>query len=258
MTQLATALERRIELSAVRNFRDLGGYETSDGARVRWRTVFRSSTLSEATPEDVERLLDLNVGLVLDLRSEQEIALNGISPLHEHGVEHRHVPYRRRLRTAGQGVTGSFMRDHAGRSLDYLRGIEDALPAIRGVFVAIAEAEPGQAVAFNCEGGRDRTGVTATLLLRVLGVPDETIVEDYALTREYLTHWRDVTDEELAALSAEQGVAITRNMLETRPDTMEALLGGIDAYYGCTRELLAVGGIDEALIGRLRERLLER
>ena len=258
MTQLATARERRIELSAVRNFRDLGGYETSDGARVRWRTVFRSSTLSEATPEDVERLLDLNLGLVLDLRSEQEIALNGISPLHEHGVEHRHVPYRRHLRTAGQGVTGSFMRDHAGRSLDYLRGIEDALPAIRGVFVAIAEAEPGQAVAFNCEGGRDRTGVTAALLLRVLGVPDETIVEDYALTREYLTHWRDVTDEELAALSAEQGVAITRNMLETRPDTMEALLGGIDAYYGCTRELLAVGGIDEALIGRLRERLLER
>ena len=216
MTQVATALERRIELSAVRNFRDLGGYDTSDGASVRWRTVFRSSTLSEATPEDVERLLDLNVGLVLDLRSEQEIALNGISPLHEQGVEHRHVPYRRRLRTAGQGVTGSFMRDHAGRSLDYLRGIEDALPAIRGVFVAIAEAEPGQAVAFNGEGGRDRTGVTAALLLRVLGVPDETIVEDYALTREYLTHWRDVTDEELAALSAEQGAEITRNMLETR------------------------------------------
>ena len=258
MTQLATALERRIELSAVRNFRDLGGYETSDGASVRWRTVFRSSTLSEATPEDVERLLDLNVGLVLDLRSEQEIALNGISPLHEQGVEHRHVPYRRRLRTAGQGVTGSFMRDHAGRGLDYLRGIEDALPAIRGVFVAIAEAEPGQAVAFDCEGGRDRTGVTAALLLRVLGVPDETIVEDYALTRESLTHWRDITDEELAAPSAEQGVGITRHMLETRPDTLEALLGGIDAYYGCTRELLVVGGIDEALIGRLRERLLER
>ena len=44
----------------------------------------------------------------------------------------------------------------------------------------------------------------------------------------------------------------------TRPDTIEALPGGIDAYYGCTRELLAVGGIDDALIGRLRERLLER
>ena len=257
MTQLATTLERRIELSAVQNFRDLGGYETSDGASVRWRTVFRSSTLSEATPEDVERLLGLNVGLVLDLRSEQEIARNGISPLHEHGVEHRHVPCRRRLRTAGQGVTGSFMRHHAGRGLDYLRGIEDALPAIRGVFVAIAEAEPGQAVAFNCEGGRDRTGVTAALLLRVLGVPDETIVEDYALTREYLTRWREISDEELAALGAEQGVEIKRDMLATRPDTMEALLGGIDAYYGCMDELLAEGGIDAALIARLRERLLE-
>ena len=258
MTQLATALERRIPLDAIRNFRDLGGYETRDGASVRWRTVFRTSTLAEATPGDVERLLDLNLGLVLDLRSEEEIASNGISPLHRHGVEHRHAPYRRHLRRDGEGVTGAFLRDHAGRGLDYLRGIEDALPAIRSVFVAIAEAEPGQAVVFNCEGGRDRTGVTAGLLLRTLGVPDETIVEDYALTMEYITGWRDITDPELAEMSAKRGFEITRDMLETRPETMDALLRGIDEYYGCTAELLAVGCIDEALTERLRERLLER
>ena len=257
MVQLATTLERRILLSGVRNFRDLGGYVTRDGSTVRWRTVFRTSTLSDATPLDIERLLDLNVGLVLDLRSAEEIERNGISPLHDHGVEHRHAPYRRHLRRTGEGVTGAFLRDHAGRGLDYLRGIEDALPAIRAVFVAIAEAQPGRAVAFNCEGGRDRTGVTAGLLLRALGVPDETIVADYTLTREYITGWRDITDEELAARSASQGFEITRDMLETRPETMEAFLRGIDEYYGCTAEMLAVGGIDEALIERLRERLIE-
>ncbi|MCY4454704.1 MAG: tyrosine-protein phosphatase, partial [Chloroflexi bacterium] len=71
MVQLATTLERRILLSGVRNFRDLGGYVTRDGSTVRWRTVFRTSTLSDATPLDIERLLDLNVGLVLDLRSAE-------------------------------------------------------------------------------------------------------------------------------------------------------------------------------------------
>ena len=163
MTQLATTLERRIELSAVRNFRDLGGYETSDGASVRRRTVFRSSTLSEATPEDVERMLDLNVGLVLDLRSEQEIARNGISPLHD-TASHRHVPYRRHLRTAGQGVTGSFMRDHAGRGLDYLRGIEDALPDPRSP--RRSRAGPSRSTARAAGTAR----ASRRLLLRVLGV----------------------------------------------------------------------------------------
>ena len=59
-------------------------------------------------------------------------------------------------------------------------------------------------------------------------------------------------------MSAKRGFEITRDMLETRPETMDALLRGIDEYYGCTAELLAVGCIDEALTERLRERLLER
>lgn len=246
MTTPATNIERRIELERVQNFRDLGGYETSDGARVRWRTVFRSSSLSEATPGDVQRLRDLGLSLVLDLRSDEELERTGISALHDHGVEHRHVPYGR--------VT---MRERAGPGLDYLRGIEGAVPAIGTVFGAIAEAAEGQAVAFNCEGGKDRTGVTSALLLRALGVPDETIVGDYALTREYLTLWRDLSDEALAKRGEQYGTELTREMLDAAPETMQSLLSGIDERYGSTEALLALGGVDEPLIARLRERLLE-
>ena len=149
MTPPPTNFERRLPFERVRNFRDLGGYETAEGRRVRWRTVFRSSSLSETTPADVQRLLDLDLALVLDLRTAEELERTGVSALHEHGVEHRHVPYGR--------VT---MRAHDGPGLDYLRGIEGAVAAIGKVFAAIAEAGEGQAVAFNCEGGKDRTGVT--------------------------------------------------------------------------------------------------
>ncbi len=246
MTDPMEAFERRIELERVRNFRDLGGYETREGRRVRWRTVFRSSTLSEATPADVRRLLDLDLALVLDLRTDEELERHGVSALHEHGVEHRHVPYGR--------VT---MRDLTGPGLDYLRGIEQAVPAIGKVFAAIAEADESRTVAFNCEGGKDRTGVTAALLLRLLGVPDETIVEDYALTREYLTLWRDLSDEQIAERGERWGAELTREMLDATPDTMRSLLRGIDERYGSTEALLALGGVDEPLIARLRERLLE-
>ena len=254
MTTPATTLERRIELERVQNFRDLGGYETSDGARVRWRTVFRSSSLSEATPGDVQRLRDLGLSLVLDLRSDEELERTGISALHDHGVEHRHVPYRRNLRTSAERLA---MRSRTGPDLDYLSGIEDSIPAIGRVFAAIADAGEGLAVAFNCEGGKDRTGVTAALLLRTLGVPDETIVEDYVLTREYLTMWRDLSDEELEERGRQWDIELTRAMLDAAPRTMESLLRGIDARYGSTAPLLALGGVDEPLIARLRERLLE-
>ena len=255
MTNPAAAHERRIEFERVRNFRDLGGYETDDGARLRWRTVYRSSTLCEATPADVQRLLDLDLALVLDLRSDDELKRTGISPLHEHGVEHRHVPYRRTLEPSAERLA---MRDRSGTGLDYLQGIEACMPAVGEVFAAIAELEEGPAIAFNCEGGKDRTGVTAALLLRVLGVPDETIVADYVLTREYLTMWRDLSDEQIAARGERWGLELTRAMLDSTPDTMEALLRGIDERFGSTAALLAHGGVDSTLIERLRERLLAR
>ena len=208
MTNPTGAYERRIKLDGVRNFRDLGGYETHDGARLRWRTVYRSSTLSEATPADVQRLLDLDLTLVLDLRSDDEIERSGISPLHEHGVEHRHVPYRRRLEPSAERLA---MRDRSGTGLDYLQGIEACMPAVGEVFAAIAELEEGPAIAFNCEGGKDRTGVTAALLLRVLGVPDETIVEDYVLTREYLTRFRGRSRPHSAAGSPARAIRTQRS-----------------------------------------------
>ena len=254
MTTPTAIFERRIALEGVSNFRDLGGYETRDGARVRWRTVFRSSTLCEATAGDVRRLLDLDLALVLDLRSDDELERTGISTLHEHGVEHRHVPYRRNLRSSADRLA---MRSRSGPDLDYLAGIEDSLPAIGRIFAAIAETPEGRTVAFNCEGGKDRTGVTAALLLRALGVPDETIVEDYVLTREYLTMWRDLSDKDLEERGRQWNFELTRAMLDAAPHTMESLLTGIDARYGSTGPLLALGGVDEALIGRLRERLLE-
>ena len=254
MTNLATTFERRIPLEGVRNFRDLGGYETTEGARVRWRTVYRSSTLCDATPGDVQRLLDLDLALVLDLRSDDELERTGVSPLHEHGVEHRHVPYRRSLRTSTERLA---MRSRTGPDLDYLPGIEDSMPAVGEIFAAIAEAGESEAVAFNCEGGTDRTGVTAALLLRALGVPDETIVADYALTREHLTLWRDLSDEQIAERGKRWGTELTREMLDAAPETMRALLRGIDERHGSTAALLALGGVDEPLIARLRERLLE-
>lgn len=68
------SLSRQIEFESIFNFRDLGGYPTSDGNAVTWRRLFRSGQLHEMTKGDFKRLRE-HIGLasVIDLRSTFEI-----------------------------------------------------------------------------------------------------------------------------------------------------------------------------------------
>jgi len=106
MTDSETVLERRIPLAGAANFRDLGGYPTQDGRRVRWRRLFRSDRLAELSPADVDVLRELGITTVFDLRTADELDRHGTSPLYEHGVIHRHVPFVEKVgNTAGAEAT---------------------------------------------------------------------------------------------------------------------------------------------------------
>jgi protein-tyrosine phosphatase len=62
-------MDRHVPLSGQPNFRDLGGYETADGRRVKWGRVYRSGELSQLSEDDVAKLGDLGIKTVVDLRS---------------------------------------------------------------------------------------------------------------------------------------------------------------------------------------------
>src|SRR6266403_2222364 len=63
---------RRLPLEGAKNFRDLGGYRTSDGRYVRWGLVYRSNYLANLTAKDAEYLHNLGIRLVCDFRAEGE------------------------------------------------------------------------------------------------------------------------------------------------------------------------------------------
>ncbi|MFY9513573.1 MAG: tyrosine-protein phosphatase, partial [Rubrivivax sp.] len=52
---------RVLPLQGATNFRDLGGYATRDGRRLRWRRVFRSDHLGGLTAADRETLAALGL-----------------------------------------------------------------------------------------------------------------------------------------------------------------------------------------------------
>ena len=63
---------RRLSLQGTPNFRDLGGYATADGRRVKWGYLYRSGQLSDLQQEDQLVLSGLQLDLVCDFRREEE------------------------------------------------------------------------------------------------------------------------------------------------------------------------------------------
>jgi len=253
MTTLSQQYERRIALEGAMNFRDLGDYPTQDGRHVRWRTLFRSDRLVGLTAPDIEALRAVGITTVFDLRTAAELTRHGTSPLYDHGVIHRHVPFVTEVgNTASEPEEATGATPNERRAALYIDLIERAHPAIGEIFAALAEPRHYPAV-FHCAAGKDRTGMTAALILHTLGVPDEVIAQDYALTTQYLT-W---TDEQIEAMSKEYNIAITRENLGAAPETILTLLATIEARYGSVAAFLAGCSVSAAQIAALRDNLLE-
>ena len=65
--------DQLVPLAGAMNFRDLGGYRTTDGRTVRWGCVNRSDALDQLTDSDIEVLAGLGLRLVCDLRNDREV-----------------------------------------------------------------------------------------------------------------------------------------------------------------------------------------
>jgi protein-tyrosine phosphatase len=242
-------VERQIALEGCRNFRDLGGYPAAGGRRVRWRRLFRSDALQRLAAADVRRLRDeLGLGLVVDLRSSAELAAEGRGPLQDAGIPFHHVPlYDGETRARSDAPPAIDLADR------YFLLAEIARERIAQV-VALLAASPAPAV-YHCAAGKDRTGVVSAVLLGALGVADELIVADYALSQRHL---EEIVDRLLASPGYREMLEVLPpDTLHAEPETMERLLARVRERYGSMRGYLLAGGVGEPVLDRLAETLLE-
>jgi protein-tyrosine phosphatase len=259
---------RHLPLEGTPNFRDLGGYETTDGHFVRWGLIYRSGVLSNLTPADFTYLDQLGVRVVCDFRTPQENATAPEIWVPGSNVEHVSLPI------------GGSNNKNATSSMDTLLAgnptseqLKDRMtktyggfaftnaPEFAKVFVQLEQEH--LPLLYHCAAGKDRTGVFSALLLLTLGVPEKTVLADYELTDKYL---RDAMSPEasqkmlasnpsLAHLTPEQ-----RNvMMAADPDYLRSTLRQIEEKYGSfdnyRRSALGVSDRDAE---NLRSRLLEK
>ena len=260
-------MERLVPLEGGRNFRDLGGYRTGDGRRIRWRVLFRSGVLSYLTAEDWRHLSGLGVRTVCDLRAPHERAREPVQPrprdVHwdEWDYDPRDVSLRSHL-TAHTALTAETARSSMTALYRQLPG--RFATQFAGLFQRLAAGDTP--LIFNCSAGKDRTGVASALVLSSLGVTRDDVLADYELTneavdleRELFTHPRStvgVGDEHdhLTRLAPDVRVPL----LAAHAEYLDAAYDQIDADYGSVagfvRDCL---GVSDTELSGLRDRLLE-
>lgn len=229
--------KRRLSFSGTKNFRDLGGYQTSDGKLVRWGALYRSGSLHKLTDTDLKRLSDLALEWVVDFRSPREKER-----------EPDRLPAHWAARLVEIPILDSSTRIYQSSREEIVRIIKDIDPfqsltttnrelatcftAEMRKFIDVILSSNGRPVLFHCTAGKDRTGFAAAILLRILGVPQEVVMQDYLLTNKYFYgahRWHLLL---LRLWKGRQIAEVASGMMRADPSYLGAAFQTIDQNHG--------------------------
>lgn len=267
-----------IILQGAPNARDLGGIETSDGRVLRKNRLIRSGMLSRLTEADVQYLKNAGLNTVVDFRTSAERiekpdrVIEGVNyiicPMMEGKTEgitrdkpetedeeaERTVAMARRLMSSGDGDGIVQMRS----LYPILVTMEHSVRHYRRFFEILLEHEKG-ALLYHCTMGKDRVGVATALILSALGVPRETIVADYMITKErcapgtkiLIENCRKYTDNEKELEFIAWLDTVREDFIGAAFDAIYEEHGGMDSFL---RNEMAM---DDAKLERLKNLYLE-
>ncbi|WP_010096607.1 tyrosine-protein phosphatase [Ornithinibacillus scapharcae] len=254
-------LSREVKMEGSFNFRDLGGYETTDGKRVKNGMLFRSGNLSRITETDKNRLREMGIKNICDLRDNDEVNKHP-DPILE-GVTWNHIPLIKDEEVVRQpGDLNQFetklMNSKPGEMLLSLnREMISNTLEFRRIFQLLID-NPTEPMLFHCMAGKDRTGVVAALLLSLLRVPREVIEEDYLYTNNLLEEIERGFTAIGYILPSHIDREVVKAIYEARIDYIRAFFDEIEKKFGDVDIYLSQGiGLSEEEITLLRNHLLE-
>lgn len=254
-----------LELEEGINFRELGGYLTEDGRKIKWHKLLRSGSMAQLTKNDVDYLDQYGVRYIVDLRSSEESSYSPDKyPDKAQYFQDTVYPFSfslfKNLGIINNMRLGASNMDFGRQT--YLQMLLDphAQAAYRKMFNVLLENDKeGESVVFHCTAGKDRTGVAAFLILSALGVSEKQIVEDYLYTNLFFDNYSSETIND--ALESESQTEIAQRLnsktaviaetIEVLPKAYRVVSGSVEKFL---EEKL---GMTKAKIERLQELYLE-
>lgn len=252
--------ERRImKLEGGVNFRDIGGYRTEDGHRVRWGKVYRSGLLSGLTPRDLDVIEGLNIRLICDLRSAQEVCS---SPELVLDLPYEHIPIEAEDSALGRLYALFFDRQRLTNVLvqAYTETMIEKNPHAFGIIFRHLADPDHLPILIRCTAGKDRTGIVIAILLLVLGVPEDTVLADYSLSNYYYEDFKIFAQQAMGLVSSFGLIGdALQPLLLADPTLMRHTIAYIRSEYGSVDAYLhSQAGVDTNTLAGLRRNLLER
>ena len=268
---------QRIELKGLVNTRDLGGFETVDGRKIRPGRLIRSGELYDATSEDIKKLTQqYHLKTIVDFRTETERAgrpdpdIEGVRYIFNPILNEETMGITREKENDKKDGLKELMKFISTPDFDVVRYMEDIYERIVSdaysieqykKFFDILLCQNDGAVLWHCSAGKDRVGVGTALLLTALGVPEDVILEDYVKVNDYV---RDKNERMIGGmLSGIEGPEkeILRPSLEgmftVRKEYIQSVFKRIGEIYGSVEQCLETAiGLDNEKREQLKKMYL--
>jgi protein-tyrosine phosphatase len=262
-------------IDGVVNLRELAAMRTRDGRRVRAGQLYRSGHLGSLADEGSTDLSDevaaafarTGIATVFDLRTVAEVTRSpdqvppGVQVVHLDVLADARESIAAHLQeifadpaSAARVFEDGVVDRHYERTYRNLVQLDSARSAYHELFTTMAKLD--HPMLFHCTAGKDRTGWAAASLLRLLGVDEETVIEEYLRSNApvlegfapYLQQFADMGGDPAVL---EPAFLVQPSYLHAAFDAVREDHGDIEGYF--ERAL----GVDAEARQRLRERLLE-
>lgn len=236
---------RVIDMNSIKNFRDIGGYFTNDNRQMKWGEIYRSGDISSATLYDQEQIRRLKIKTIIDFRSEKTAKRYPI-------LLHPSI-YKILLPLSpmgGEKLMERIKSDHFTRS--------DAIRFVQESYVDIVENHKEQfadmfdqltndanyPLLLAGSLGKDGVGLATYFILHVIGVPHNTIEQDYLLSNDNIDLTKVVRDTKNFSEPMQEAItamlSVNRVYLNYAIDYIKEKYGSLDDYL--EKELRVTSG----------------
>lgn len=209
----------------------------------------RADSVRHLTPDGWRALVDYGIRTIVDLRRHDELERD---PPLELPVDVVHVPLDDSYQDELQEVWRQEGDDALSVYAAYVRMTELLAPNFARAIEAVAEAPEG-GVVVHCFAGKDRTGLTCAMLLRLAGVGIDDIAADYGLSADNI---RPLIDPWADAAPNDQERALRVRIGSSPPQVMADVLTELERRHDGVRGYLLEAGTSPDAIESARTRLL--
>jgi protein-tyrosine phosphatase len=246
-------------MKTIHNFRDTGGYATSDGLQMRMGRLYRSGTLDDARPDDLRTLQTIGLKTIVDLRGPRE---KKKELPHINGARRIDLPIELENRTREKIQPLMTKRDAENEVVEILKQMyrdlaDEAWPQAGELFKILLNAE-AYPVLIHCRAGKDRTGFMCALVQQAIGVERAAIFRDYGETNNHFGLVSPRMERLMKIMSlGKLQMENVRVSLSAREEYLQAAFDQIDQRHGGMTAYLAKCGVTACEIETLRGLLVE-